>query len=32
MKGLVLFSDGSYALKEVPEPAIGRNLFARRMS
>lgn len=28
MKGLVLFSDGSYALKDVPEPEIGRNVFA----
>ncbi len=28
MKGLVLFSDGSYALKEVPQPEIGRNVYA----
>ena len=28
MKGLVLFSDGSYALQEMPEPAIGRNVFS----
>ncbi len=28
MKGLVLFSDGSYALKEVPEPVVGQNIFA----
>ena len=28
MKGLVLFSDGSYALKEMPEPELGRNVYA----
>jgi 2-desacetyl-2-hydroxyethyl bacteriochlorophyllide A dehydrogenase len=28
MKGLVLFSDGSYALRDVPEPAIGGNVYA----
>jgi threonine dehydrogenase-like Zn-dependent dehydrogenase len=28
MKGLVLFSDGSYALRDVPEPEVGRNAFA----
>lgn len=30
MKGLVLFSDGSYALRDVPKPQIGRNVFAPR--
>jgi len=28
MKGLVLFSDGSYALRDVPEPVLGGNVYA----
>src|SRR3972149_5589541 len=30
MKGLVLFSDGSYALRDVPEPVLGGNVYAPR--